>query len=100
MSPGETQPERSIEPQEVAISPLESEEYVEQAHFFKILGERLVENEPAQEVLASVREEILATTKLPMAIDFLKGELLLTGRISDGMQKLSHYFTPFQAFIL
>ena len=100
MSPGETQPERSTEPQEAAISPLESEEYVEQAHFFKILGERLVENEPAQEVLASVREEILATTKLPMAIDFLLSELRHQGAFADGMKQLDHYFSAFQSYVI
>ncbi|QDT43360.1 hypothetical protein Pan241w_34600 [Gimesia alba] len=80
--------------------PLDREEYIEQAYFFRNYRERLEGSIPSQEVLATIYEEILATTKLPMAIDFLKGELMLTGRISDGMEKLSHYFTPFQAFIL
>ncbi|QDV51521.1 hypothetical protein [Gimesia fumaroli] len=80
--------------------PLDREEYIEQVYFFRNYRERLEDSIPSQEILATIYEEILATTKLPMAIDFLKGELLLTGRISDGMEKLSHYFTPFQAFIL
>lgn len=80
--------------------PLDREEYIEQTYFFKNYRERLEDAIPSQEVLATIYEEILSTTKLPMAIDFLKGELLLTGRISDGMEKLSHYFTPFQTFIL
>ncbi|QDT96999.1 hypothetical protein [Gimesia aquarii] len=80
--------------------PLDREEYIEQAYFFKNYRERLEDAIPSQVILATIYEEILATTKLPMAIDFLKGELLLTGRISDGMEKLSHYFTPFQTFIL
>jgi hypothetical protein len=76
------------------------EEYVEQAHFFRALGERLAGNVPAQEVLASVREEILATTKLPMAIDFLLGELRHVGVLGPAMSLLPHYFTPFQAFVI
>jgi hypothetical protein len=82
------------------LSPLEREEYVEQHHFFTVLGERLVENVPAQEVLALVREEILATTKLPMAIDFLLAELRHQGIFAAGMKKLGHYFTPFQCYVI
>jgi hypothetical protein len=79
---------------------LTREEYIEQAHFFRALGERLVENVPTQEVLASVREEVLATTKLPMAIDFLLGELRHEGVVGPAMTLLPHYFTPFQAFVV
>jgi hypothetical protein len=79
---------------------LTREEYIEQAHFFRALGERLAGNLPAQEVLASVREEVLATTKLPMAIDFLLGELRHEGVLGPAMSLLPHYFTPFQAFVI
>lgn len=82
------------------FSPLDREEYIEQHHFFTVLGERLVENVPAQEVLASVREEILVTTKLPMAIDFLLAELRHRGEFAEGMKKLGHYFTPFQCYVI
>jgi hypothetical protein len=82
------------------LAPLGREEYIEQSHFFRALGERLVENVPAQEVLASVREEVLATTKLPMAIDFLSGELRHSGVLGPAMAQLPHYFTPFQAFVV
>jgi len=85
---------------EEPLSPLEREEYVEQHHFFTVLGERLAENVPAQEVLALVREEILATTKLPMAIDFLLAELRHQGVFAAGMKKLGHYFTPFQCYVI
>ena len=85
---------------EEPLSPLEREEYVEQHHFFTVLGERLAENVPAQEVLALVREEILATTKLPMAIDFLLAELRHQGVFAPGMKKLGHYFTPFQCYVI
>lgn len=79
---------------------LDHEEFIEQAHFFRIYRERVEDNTPAQEILASVRDEILTTTKLPLAIDFLSGELNLRGRIHDGMYRLAHYFTPFQSFIM
>ncbi len=81
-------------------SPLSREEYVEQAHLFTVMAERMAENAPAQEVLAAVREEVLATTKLPMAIDFLLAELRHQGEFATGMRKLSHYFTPFQCYVM
>lgn len=83
-----------------AFAPLGREEYIEQSHFFRTLGERLQENVPAQEVLGSVREEVLATTKLPMAIDFLLGELRHAGVLGPAMALLPHYFTPFQVFVV
>lgn len=79
---------------------LDREEYIEQTHFFRVYAERLRENIPSQEILTTVQEEILNTTKLPMAIDFLRSEILLKGRISDAMAHLEHYFAPFQAFIV
>jgi hypothetical protein len=88
------------EPQPSPLAPLGREEYVEQAHFFRALAERLEVNVPAQEVLASVREEVLATTKLPLAIDFLLGELRHEGVLGPAVERLSHYFTPFQAFVI
>jgi hypothetical protein len=82
------------------LAPLGVEEYVEQAHFFASLAERMAENVPAQEVLASLREEVLATTRLPMAIDFLLAELRHAGAFSTAMIKLPHYFTAFQSFVI
>ncbi len=79
---------------------LDREEYVEQAYFFRAFLERLAENVPSQEILPGIHEEILSTTKLPMALEFLSGEIQLTGRISEGMQRLPHYFTQFQSFIM
>lgn len=76
------------------------EEYIEQAYFFRVYRERLEDNTPSQEILAGLREEILTTTRLPMAIDFLIGEIQLNGRIGEGMERLSHYFLPFQTFII
>lgn len=79
---------------------LDPEELIEQAYFFRAVGERLRDNIPMQELLGSVKEEILATTKLPMAIDYMLGELLHAGMVSTAMGKLSHYFTPFQTYIM
>jgi hypothetical protein len=79
---------------------LEREEYVEQAHFFTTLAARNAMGMSTQELLCAVREEILSTTKLPMAIDFLGGELKLNGVFHTAMAKLGHYFTPFQTFVV
>ena len=79
---------------------LDREEYIEQAHFFRALGARLQQNMPAQDLLGAVREEILATTKLPLAIDFMAGEMRLHGVFHPAMEKLSHYFTPYQAYLI
>ena len=79
---------------------LDREESIEQAYFFRMYRERLDENMPSQEILQNVREEVLATTKLPLALDFLHGEILLTGKISDGMSRLAHYFRPFQTYVM
>ncbi len=79
---------------------LDREEYIEQAYFFRVFGERLEDNQPSQEILEDIRQEVLTTTRLPLALDVLKGELLHSGRMSTGMQLLGHYFTPFQAYVL
>ena len=81
-------------------TPLPREEQVEQAYFFRALRERMETNQAAQEVLEQVHEEILATTRLPYAIQFLAAELKHTGLLSSGFEKLPHFFTPFQAFII
>ncbi|MCR9116660.1 MAG: hypothetical protein NXI22_06890 [bacterium] len=75
-------------------------EYVEQAHFFKMLGQRLPENQPLQQLLGQLREEALASTQLPLAIDFLLGELKHTGVISPAMKRIGHYFSPFQVYVI
>jgi hypothetical protein len=79
---------------------LNREELIEQAYFFQAFRERIEEGFPAQAILNDIREELLATTRLPMAIDFLRGELTHQGSISLGMRKLAHYFTPFQTFVM
>lgn len=83
-----------------AANSLPREEYIEQEYFFRVFRERLQQNIPSQEILKTVHEEILSTTRLPMAIDFLRAEIMHAGRISDAMSRLAHYFTPFQAFVI
>jgi hypothetical protein len=82
------------------MSLLPAEEYIEQAYLFRGLQQRVNTVDPIQEVLRHLREEILATTKLPMAIEYMLAELNHVGTISTAMRRLSHYFTPFQAFII
>jgi len=79
---------------------LPREEYVEQSHFFRSLAERSERNLPMQELLGSLREEVLATTKLPLAIDFILAEILHSGSIHSAMERLGHYFTPFQTYVI
>ncbi len=78
---------------------LPREEYVEQAYLFGALGNRLETNEPIQVLLEHLTQELLATTKLPMAIDYLLAELKHSGSISEAMTRMKHYFAPFQAFL-
>ncbi len=79
---------------------LEKEEYIEQAYFFGALGGRLAANVPAQDLLHTIREELLATTKLPLALDYLLSELKHGGAFGPAMAKLDHYFTPFQSYVI
>ncbi len=79
---------------------LPREEYVEQAYFFKTLLQRLGDNLPMQEGMAAIRHEVLASTNLPMAIDFLLSELRHVGRFGSAMLRLDHYFNPFQTFLV
>lgn len=79
---------------------LDREEYIEQAHLFRALAERVAGGVAAQEALAAIGEEILATTKLPMAVDYLVGELKLVGTLSTAMARIPHYFTSFQTFVV
>lgn len=79
---------------------LSSEEYVEQAFLYKALAERLDNGDPIQDLLQQIREEILATTKLPLAIDFIHAELNHSGVISAAMKQLPHYFNPYQTYLV
>ena len=77
--------------------PLDRAEYVEQAYMYQLLRERTAEQMPMQELLEQVQYELLATTNLPHAVDYLLTELKHSGQMSPAMHKLTHYFTPFQA---
>lgn len=79
---------------------LDREELVEQAYFFGKLYERIGRETTLQELFEQSRYEVLATTKLPMAIDFLTGELKHLGVIAPAMKKIGHYFTSFQTFVV
>jgi len=79
---------------------LDREEYIEQAYFFHAFRERVLDGMPAQDVLARVGEELLSTTKLPMAISFMLSEIKVLGLIGPAMARLSHYFTGFQTFVV
>ncbi len=79
---------------------LDREEYIEQAHLFRALADRVAAGIAAQEALVAIGQEILATTKLPMAVDYLVGELKLVGTLSTAMARIPHYFTPFQTFVI
>ncbi len=76
------------------------EEYIEQAYFYQRLLDRWGEQFATQEMLVAIRHEILATSKLSLALDYLAADLRLYGMMSSAMTKLSHYFTPFQAFLV
>lgn len=79
---------------------MEREEQIEQAYFFRTMRERVEEKVPTQVILEQIHEEILTTTRLPLAIQFLATELKHTGLLGSGFARLSHYFTPFQAFVI
>jgi hypothetical protein len=79
---------------------LDREEYIEQAYFFEAFRERVLDGMPAQDVLARVGEELLSTTRLPMAISFLATEIKLVGLMAPAMARLAHYFAPFQTYVV
>ncbi len=79
---------------------LSREEYIEQAYLYQGLNNRLDQADPVQIVMKHLRDEILSTTKLPLAIDFLLAELMHVGTMATAMKKLPHYFEPFQTFLI
>ncbi|GAC1467259.1 MAG: hypothetical protein NVSMB9_08680 [Isosphaeraceae bacterium] len=79
---------------------LDREEFIEQAYFFRAFRERLVDGQPSQEILARVGEELLSTTRLPLAISFLKTEVKVLGLMSPAMSRIGHYFTSFQTHVI
>jgi len=79
---------------------LDREEYIEQAYFFHAFRERVLDGVPSQDVLSRVGEEILSTTRLPLAISFLATEIKVSGLMGPAMARIGHYFTPFQAHVI
>jgi hypothetical protein len=79
---------------------LPREEYIEQAYLFRVLAERMNREMATQDLLGLVKEEVLSTTKLPLAIDFLASELRHAGGFSTAMARLPHYFTTFQTYVV
>lgn len=79
---------------------LDREEYIEQSYLFRSMIDRMAMSESTQELLKALRDEILSTTKLPLAIDFMASEMRLTGTMHTAMAKLPHYFTPFQTYLV
>lgn len=82
------------------MAALDPEEYIEQAYLFRSLAERLPENQTVQDLLQQIRHELLTTTRLPMAIDFLLAELKHAGTMASAMARLPHYFAPFQTYVI
>jgi hypothetical protein len=82
------------------LKPLERTEYVEQAYLYQLLRERTAEEMPMQDLLEQVRYELLTTSNLPIAVEYLLTELKHSGQMSPAMYKLSHYFTPIQSYLV
>ncbi len=79
---------------------LDREEYIEQAYFFHAFRERVMDGLPSQDVLARIGEELLSTTRLPLAVSFLCTEMKTSGLLAPAMERISHYFTPFQTHVI
>ena len=79
---------------------LDREEYVEQAYFFRTFRERSPTTCRRRTSSTRVHEELLTSTRLPYAVQFLAAELKHTGLARHGFAKLPHYFTAFQAFVV
>jgi hypothetical protein len=79
---------------------MDRDEWIEQAYFFRLFRERIEQGLAAQDILARAHDEILSTTRLPMAVQFLASEIKHHGVLAPAFVRLAHYFTPFQAFVI
>ena len=79
---------------------LEREEYIEQAYFFHAFRERLIDGLPSQDILSRIGEELLSTTRLPLAVSFLSTDIKGSGVMAPAMARIGHYFTPFQTHVV
>ncbi len=55
---------------------------------------------PRQEILARIGEELLSTTRCRWPSRSLHVEIKGTGLMGPAMDRISHYFTPFQAHVV
>ncbi|MGV3485090.1 MAG: hypothetical protein ACO1RT_11795 [Planctomycetaceae bacterium] len=85
---------------QTASPALERAEYIEQEHLFRLLGERIVQQMPIQELLEQVHYELSASTRLPMAVSFLLTELKHSGVMATAMARMPHYFAAFQTYLI
>ncbi|MDR2171552.1 MAG: hypothetical protein LBP59_15530 [Planctomycetaceae bacterium] len=76
------------------------EEYIEQAFFFESFIEAIDDGTPTQEFLFSIRGELLSTAQLYQAVDFMLTDIKYTGVLANSASRLSHYFSPFQIFVI
>lgn len=83
-----------------ALNQLPREEYIEQVYFFETYRQRLQDNLPAQEILKTIQQELLSSCQLPVAVDILRTEIMHSGRIGPAMQRMPHYFSSFQTFVI
>lgn len=75
------------------------EEYIEQAYFFHAFAERLLEGQASQVILRHLADELLSTTRLPLAVAFLLDEMRHSGMLHEATAAIPHYFTPFQTHV-
>ena len=79
---------------------LDRDYFIEQGYFFHVFRERLADGVPSQEILQRIGEELLSTTRLPIAVGFIATESKSSGLMAPAMSHLSHYFTAFQAHVV
>lgn len=79
---------------------LDRDEYIEQAYLFRTLHDRLKVNVSTQDLLTSLKDEILSTTTLVKAVDLLVTEMRFSGLLTPALKRLPHYFHPFQTFVI
>ncbi|WP_442507504.1 hypothetical protein SH528x_006430 [Novipirellula sp. SH528] len=90
----------SVKADPVRPKPLDRAEYVEQGYLFQLLKERIGEQMPMQELLEQARFELLTTTNLPIAVEYLLTELKHSGLMAPAMRRMSHYFNTFQTYLI
>lgn len=81
-------------------TPPDRDECIEQAYFYRVFRDRLAANVSAQDILVRLPEELLSSTRLPMAVQFLSTEMRHSGLLGTGYARLAHYFTPFATFVI